>query len=185
MTDILQLIINLSVIVPMAMNIVALVSVIIGVVMTATALADIWQRSSIGLSVGLQGGDTVRMRSIIGRLIIGSVLVTSLYWLNITGNTLLAGQTVNGSSFLYQSAGMSSNQQVAFRAILDFFILTGYLAFIKGWLIWQKFFDNVTREGFGKGFVHILFGTLLVYLDNLMDIAGEWTGFHFIGTLIS
>lgn len=182
MQDALQLLINLSYALPIAMNLVMIIATLIGIVIFATAWVDIWERSQVGIQLN-GAGDTLRTKSILGRLLIGSILASSLYWLNITGNTLLMGQTVNGSSFLYQGTGLSEQQQIALRAVFDLLILTGYIAFIRGWTLLQKFFDNVIRE-YGKAIVHIVFGTLLVYLDQVLEIAGDWTGFHFIGTVL-
>ena len=180
MQDLLQLLINISYAVPAAMNLVMVLAALIGLVLTITALIAIWQRSMIGMQ---GGGDSTSLKSIFGRIFIGVILTSSLYWLNISGNTLLLGRPVNGQTFLYQTAGMSEAQRVALQAVFDLIALVGYIGFIKGWLLLQKFFDNVIRE-WGKAAIYIIFGTLAVYLDEVLEVAGNFTGIHFVGTVL-
>lgn len=180
MQDLLQVLINVSYAIPLVMNLVMLISVLIGVMFIGSAMISIWHRSMIGM----QGGsDTSTVRAIMGRLVIGSILVSSLYWLNVMGNTLLMGRPVNGATFLYQTTGLSQNQQLAIRAIFDLIAMVGYIAVTRGWILLVKFFDNVVRE-YGKAIVFIVFGTLAVYLDEVLEVLGDWTGFHYVGTIL-
>lgn len=181
MTDALQILINISGAIPLAMNLVMLFATIVGVVMVGTGLMQMYAMSAMDNRMGAKVDP--KAESIASKLIIGSILISSIYFLQISGQTIF-GTAVNGGAFLYQSGGMSANQQAALEAVFSFFMLVGYIAFIRGWFILDQYMNNIISTGVGKAAVHIIFGVLLVYLDQLLQVVADWTGFDFIQTFI-
>lgn len=175
-TDLLTILVNFSSILDPLLTLVVIVSAIIGVIMVATALMNAYVLS---LDNGhAWGSNNATISGVIWSLVIGGILVSPILAVQIFGNTLL-DTPVNGSGLLYQSAGMSDAQKQAVKAIFGLLSVTGFIAFVRGWVILNKHFNGVIKDGVGMGLTHIIGGTILVYMDVFLDAVQSTTGFDF------
>lgn len=179
--DLLNGLINFaSILDPLLMLMVAGCTVM-GVIKVAGALIALYRLAEndgkwLGKDEGGIGG-------VVSSMLIGGVLVAPIFFVQVFGNTLF-NVSVNGSGMLYQAAGMTESQRQAVRAILGLFAIAGFFAFIRGWLVIDRYMNNVTREGMGEGIVTIVFGVAMVYMDVILDAFGELTGFNFMQVLL-
>lgn len=178
--DLLNALVNFaSILDPLLMLMVA-VCTVMGVLKVAGAFMKLYRLSLNDNWVG-NGGEGIG--GVVSSMLIGGILVAPVFFVQVFGNTLF-NMSVNGPGMLYQAAGMSESQRQAVRAILGLFAIAGFFAFIRGWLVLDKYMNNVVREGMGDGLVSICFGVALVYLDVILDALGEKTGFNFMQILL-
>lgn len=169
MQGMIDLIISLQPIIDPALTLVAIVATIMGVLMVGGAMVKAY-------TISLGRGDAT-ISGVIWSMIIGGVLASSMSMVRIFGNTLFDGD-VSGGALLYQAAGMTQAQQSAMTAIMALFTLTGYIAFVRGWVILNKHFNGVIKDGVGLGLTHIIGGTILVYLDVFLSMLQNTTGIN-------
>lgn len=179
--DLLTILINFSSILDPLLTLVVIISAIIGVIMVGQALLNAYVLS---LDNGHSwGANTATVPGIIWSLIIGGILVSPIFVVQIFGNTML-DVSVNGSGLLYQSAGLTDAQKAAVKAIFGLFSVTGFIAFIRGWIVLNKHFNGVIKDGVGMGVTFVVGGTALVYLDVFLDAVRNTTGFDFTQVLL-
>lgn len=179
--DLVTFLVNISSIFDPLVTLVTVIAAIIGVIMVGNALVAAYALSADDGKWRGQGNATYP--GIIWSLVIGGILVSPIVMVQAMGNTLLNGEAVNGSAMLYQSSGLSSTQQAALKAIFGLFVIAGYVAFIKGWMLIDKHTNGVTRDGAGAGVTFIVSGVLMVYLDVVMQVVSEKTGIDFVKVL--
>lgn len=180
-SDLLSILINFSSILDPLLTLVVVISAIIGVFMVGQALMNAYVLS---LENGSHwGGQQATVPGIIWSLVIGGILVSPMMAVQIFGNTLFE-VSVNGSGMLYQSAGMTETQKQAVAAIFGLFSVTGFIAFIRGWIVLNKHFNGVIKDGVGMGITFIVGGTALVYLDVILGAIQAKTGFDFTQVLL-
>lgn len=179
--DLLNALINFSSVLDPLLTLIVVVSTIIGVLMVANALMKAYVLSLD--NAHSWGGNTATVPGIIWSLIIGGILVAPIFMVQLFGNTML-NVSVNGSGMLYQAAGMTDTQRQALRAIFGMFAIAGFIAFIRGWVVLNKHFNGVIKDGVGMGLTFILGGTALIYLDVVLDLISEKTGIDFTSILL-
>ena len=174
--DLLTLLVNFSSILDPVLTLVVIISTIWGVVIVAQALMNAY-------AISLNNGRTsATVSGIIWSLFIGGVLVTPIFTVQLFGNTLL-DVSVNGSGLLYQGVGLTDTQKQAVQALFGVFSVAGFIAFIRGWTTLNKHFNGVIKDGVGMGMTFIIGGTLLIYLDVLIDMVSAKIGFDFTKVL--
>lgn len=173
--DLLTILINFSSLVDPILTLLVVISTIVGVLMVGQALMNAYVLS---MDNGAQWGSTATIPGIISGLIIGGILVTPILMVQIFGNTLFM-VSVNGSGMLYQGVGMTDTQKQAVAALFGLFSVAGFIAFIRGWVVLNKHFNGVIKDGVGMGITFIVGGTGLIYLDVIVDLIQSKTGFDF------
>jgi len=185
LVDAVQILINISSSFNAIFAFIQAMAVALGVMMMATAWYDIY---AMNLANPPAKKYQPTMKNIIIRMVSGSVLVSSVVSLQICANTILS-DAANSQSFLYQSAGLSELQQQSLTAIFGFLVIVGYVAFIRGWRIISHESKSQSQAshpggGYGSGIWHIIGGVSLVYLQQVMTLLGNWTGFDFTKLLL-
>ena len=180
--DLLTFLVNISSIFDPLIDLIVIISTILGVVLIGKSLL-------LGYHLGQNDGKWMAhgeagIKGVIWGFVIGGILVTPIMFVGLMGNTLLNGEAVTGTGLLYQSAGLSAQQQQAVTAIFGLFTVMGFIAFIHGWLDLHKHFNGESRNGPAMGVTQIVGGTLLVYLDVVLQFVSEKTGFDFIHILL-
>ncbi len=105
---------------------------------------------------------------IIGALLlyIPSTLTTSLT--TVFGNSDI-GQV--GDLIAYQSLSGSEKWQALTQVIVEYMILIGLIAFVRGWVILSKMGHSGAQPGsMGKGLIHVIGGILLVNIVDTVNI---------------
>lgn len=179
--DLLTLVVNFSSILDPLLTLVVVISAIMGVLMVGQALMNAYVLTLE--SGGHWGGQQVTVPGIIWSLVIGGILVSPMMAVQIFGNTLFE-VSVNGTGMLYQSAGMTEMQKQAVKAIFGLFSVTGFIAFVRGWVVLNKHFNGVIKDGIGMGLTFIIGGTALVYLDVILRAIQNTSGFDFTQVLL-
>lgn len=173
MQGMINLITSLQPVIDPALTLVAIVATLMGVLMVGNALIKAYAMSSDSGAWRGQGDATIG--GVVWSLVIGGILVSSMSAVQMFGNTIFAGD-VNGGALLYQSAGMTATQKTAMTAIMALFTLAGYIAFVRGWVILNKHFNGVIKDGVGMGLTHIIGGTILIYLNVFLEVLQNTTG---------
>jgi len=120
---------------------------------------------------------------LVWRMFIGSVLTGGAWGLGILGNTIFGTEIASGA-MAYQTAGMSATQQAAVQAVFALFAITGYIAFGHGWMQFDAHTSGRSNSGWKPAAVFIISGTLLVYLQQVLNIVADITGINFINMLL-
>lgn len=178
--DLLAVLINFPSILDPAITLAVATSTLIGVWMVGQALMNAY---ILSLDNSSAWGSNATINGVIWSLIIGGILVMPVFYIQIFGNTLLA-VPVTSQGMLYQATGLSDTQRAAVKALFGLFTLAGFVAFLRGWITLNKYANNVIREGLGTGITFVVFGTLLVYLDVVLDAISDLTGIDFVSILL-
>lgn len=172
--DILEILINLSQAFSGVFTLIKIVFALIGLILFGLALIDIYVMSNQH-SQSANAAKTVA--GVVYRILVSVVLTSMFYFVDLTQNTLAIPSS--SGALAYQGAGPSALQKAAIEAIIGCFMIAGYLAFGKGWLLLDKHF-NGGREGLSAPIWHIIGGVALVYIDVwvplFMGIAGFQVG---------
>ncbi|MCA8197371.1 hypothetical protein [Burkholderia vietnamiensis] len=152
---------------------------LIGVVMIANALKGFYEIEA--------GGPAARDHhshgALVWKLFIGAVLTMGAWGIGIIGNTIFGSQVASGP-MSYQGAGLSATQQAAVQAVFACFVLCGYIAFGRGWMLLNDWKSGRSNGGWGTPVVFIVSGVLLVYLQQVLNFAGDVTGINFVNMLV-
>jgi hypothetical protein len=175
-TDLLQILVNLSGAFPAIFLFAMVVFAFAGVVVFSLGVYAFYVihnhdgRTPTGRNVSHTGA--------VSNLVIGSFL-TSLMWVTaITKNTLLGTEVNNGAMGL-TGAGLTPTQQASVAAILGLFNILGLIATGRGWMQLNRYFNGTEKE-WGGAMAYIIGGTLCVYMEESLAKATLWTGFDFV-----
>lgn len=181
--DLLNALVNFSSVFSPLLTLITIIAAIIGVLMVGRALLNAYVLASDDGKWRGQHEPTIG--GIVWSFVIGGILVTPITMVQMLGNTMLDGQAVNGSAMLYQSAGMSAQQQAALKAIFGLLTVAGYIAFIRGWVLLNKHFNGVVRDAAGTGITFVVGGVALIYLDIILRAISATTGIDFVHILFN
>lgn len=169
--DMLQMLMNLSSGFDALFQLILITFSFIGLLLFAQGLMDMYR---MGTGTASAGGKQKTATSVIWRLIIASAL-TAVYPLVTATEYTLAGAPSSGGLLVYSGGGATAYQTAALTAIFGAFRLAGYVAFGRGWMLLDKHF-NGGNEGVGGPIIHIIAGTMLVYLYEWLSILAGWVG---------
>lgn len=171
--DLLQILINLSQSFNDVFTLIKVVFALIGLILFGLALIDLYKLSNDRQT--MSAGNQPTAAGITYRVIV-AVVLTSLFWfVDVTQNTLAI--PASGGALSYTAGGPSPFQKAAIEAILGCFMIAGYIAVGKGWLLLDKHF-NGGREGISGPIYHIVFGTMVVYIDYWLPLFMGIFGFE-------
>ncbi len=138
----------------------------------AALLVGVWMSISALLKMASRGMDrgsdaSLSMTAIIGRLLIGSCLVTMAQKMNSVLSTLGDGQSLRSvMSYTQNSVGIESNPvtQAMWAACTAFLVFFGTVMFMRGFLKFDKACQGSHDSGdlFWAGLWHVIGGALLV-----------------------
>lgn len=171
--DALQLLINASETFPAIQNLIMAITTLIGVVLVGISLLDMFHMSA-GSGSNWSGAQAPTGAGSVTKLFVGSVLVSSAYWMYISGNTFV-GTNVSTTSMLY-GGNQSTYCDQAKYAVFFFVAIVGQIAFVRGWIYISKFMNNSRQEGLGMGITFILGGTMCYFLPDVGELLAEWFG---------
>jgi hypothetical protein len=171
--DALQLLINASASFPAIQVLILVLTTIIGVLLVASSLFNMYHLSAMsGVAMPGSGGPTPL--GVLGKFLIGGVLVSSAYWMYIGGNTFI-GTNVNTSSMLYGGTATTYCDQAQY-AVFFFIALVGQVAFVRGWLYLNRYFNGPRNEGLGMGVTFIVGGVGCYFMPDLGALLADWFG---------
>lgn len=173
--DALQLLVNASEAFPAIQMLIMSIATLIGVIMVGTSLMDMFYMSA-GTGTNWSGASAPTSGGVITKFFVGGILVSSAYFLYISGNTFI-GTNVSTSAMLYGTPPNTYCDQ-AKRAVFSLVGLVGLVAFVRGWIVISKVMNQSRSEGLGMGITFIIGGTLCYFLPDLGELLAEWFGLN-------
>ncbi|MBS0286287.1 MAG: hypothetical protein JSR17_03275 [Proteobacteria bacterium] len=113
-------------------------------------------------------------------LVIGAILLYLPSTLTSSLGTIFGSSEIGQASDLinYQTLSSSEKWQKLTNVVVEYMVLIGLIAFVRGWVILSKMGHSGSQPGsIGKGLVHIIGGILLINIVDTVNLLGCTFGY--------
>ncbi len=113
-------------------------------------------------------------------IVIGALLLYIPSTLTASLGTVFGTSEIGQAQNLigYQTLSSSEKWQKLTNVVIDYMILVGLIAFVRGWVILSKMGHSGSQPGsVGKGLVHVIGGILLINIVDTVNILGCTFGY--------